>query len=263
MPKFSANLTTMFTEVPFLDRFEQAAQAGFDAVEFQFPYDHSAADIRQRLEACGQRAVLFNAPAGDMAKGERGLACLPGREAEFREGIARAVDYAGRLGVGLVHCMAGTAPAGVPEIEIKALYIANLRHAAAALGRIDAVVTIEPLNEFDVPGYYVRRTGQAASIIDEVGAANVRVQYDLFHAARSEGKLAETLTRYLGKIGHIQIADCPGRHEPGTGATDFAFLLAHIDAIGYRGHVGCEYTPATTTEAGLGWLLPWRAARAE
>ena len=254
MPRFSANLTTMFTEVPFLERFERAASAGFDAVEFQFPYDHPADEIRRRLDVAGQTAVLFNAPAGDAARGERGLACLPDRADDFRAGVRLAADYAERLGVARVHCMAGIAPPACDGDELRATFVANLRFAAAELGRVGAQVLVEPLNRLDMPGYYLADAAQAIALVEEAGSAGVRLQYDLYHAHRSGDDLAASLSRHLGRIGHLQIADSPGRHEPGSGEIDFAFLLAHIDRIGYRGHVGCEYTPSGRTEDGLGWM---------
>jgi hydroxypyruvate isomerase len=253
MPRLAANLSMLFTEVPFLERFERAAAAGFDAVEFLFPYAWPAAEIAERLSAHGLRLVLFNLPAGDWEGGERGLACLPGREDAFRASVAQAIAYAKALGVAQLHCMAGIAPADVPAEVLRRTYVANLRHAAAELQGAGLRGLIEPINRFDMPGYYLNGTAQALALLDEIGAENLLLQYDVYHAQRSEGELAATLARHLARIGHVQIADNPGRHEPGSGEINYRFLLAHLDRIGYGGHVGCEYRPAAGTEAGLGW----------
>jgi hydroxypyruvate isomerase len=261
MPRFAANLSMLFTEVPFLDRFERAARAGFQAVEFQFPYAFEARAIRERLDRHGLRAVLHNMPAGDWAGGERGIGCHPDRRAEFRDGVERAIDYALALGVGQLNGLAGKAPEGVPHDLLYATYVDNLRHAAAVLKAADLRLLIEPINSFDIPGYFLTRTAQALQILDEVGADNAFLQYDAYHAHRMEGALVATMEQQLARIGHIQIADHPGRHEPGTGEIDHALLFEHLDRIGYRGWVGCEYIPAAGTEAGLVWrerLAPQR-----
>jgi hydroxypyruvate isomerase len=253
MPQFAANLTMLFTEVPFLDRFERAAKAGFTAVEFLFPYAFAAADIRQRLDANGLQLVLHNLPAGDWDAGERGIACLPDRVDEFRDGVGRAIVYAKTLGVGQLNCLAGKAPMGASDAVLRKTFVDNLKYAAAELKAAGLKLLIEPINSFDIPGFYLNRTAQALSILDEVGADNAFVQYDIYHAQRMEGELAATLQKHLARIGHIQLADNPGRNEPGSGEINYAFLFAHLDRIGYAGWVGCEYKPATTTEAGLGW----------
>ena len=253
MPKFAANLTMLFTEHPFLDRFEHAAKAGFKAVEFLFPYAWPAEEIRQRLDANGLTLILHNLPAGDWDAGERGIACLPDRVAEFREGVAKAIVYAKALGVKQLNCLAGKAPEGVADDVLRQTFVENLRFAAAELKKADLRLLIEPINTFDIPGFYLNRTTQAVSILVEVGADNAFVQYDIYHAQRMEGELAATMQKYLPRIGHIQLADNPGRNEPGTGEINYAFLFAHLDRIGYDGWIGCEYKPATTTEAGLGW----------
>ena len=253
MPKFAANLTMLFTEHPFLDRFEHAAKAGFEAVEFLFPYAWSAEEIKQRLDASGLRLVLHNLPAGDWDAGERGIACHPDRTAEFREGVARAVTYATRLGVPQLNCLAGKALAGVPGEVSRTTLVENLRFAAAALEKAGLRLLIEPINTFDIPGFYLHGTAQAVSILDDVGADNAYVQYDIYHMQRMEGELAMTLQKHLARIGHVQLADNPGRNEPGTGEINYEFLFAHLDRIGYRGWIGCEYKPATNTAAGLGW----------
>jgi hydroxypyruvate isomerase len=253
MPRFAANLSMLFTEVPFLDRFALAARAGFEAVECQFPYDFAPAEIKARLDAHGLRMVLHNLPAGDWAAGDRGIACDPARKDEFRAGLARAIEFATALGVPQLNCLAGKAPSGVDDATVRATLIDNLREAAAALGQAGLKLLLEPINTHDIPGFYVRRSAQALAILDEVGADNAFLQYDIYHAQRMEGEIAATIERYLPRIGHIQIADNPGRHEPGTGELAWPFLFAHLDRIGYAGWVGCEYRPATTTLAGLGW----------
>jgi hydroxypyruvate isomerase len=253
MPRFAANLTMLFTEVPFLDRFERAAQAGFTAVEFLFPYAYGAADIKQRLDANGLTLVLHNLPAGDWDAGERGIACHPDRVAEFRAGVAKAIGYAKALGVGQLNCLAGKAPAGIGDAVLHQTFVDNLRFAAGELKAAGLRLLIEPINTYDIPGFYLNRTAQAVALLDEVGADNAFVQYDIYHAQRMEGELAATVKKHLPRIGHIQLADNPGRNEPGSGEINWPFLLAHLDRIGYSGWIGCEYKPATTTEAGLGW----------
>jgi hydroxypyruvate isomerase len=254
MPRFDANCSMLFAEAPFLDRFERAAKAGFTAVEFLFPYAHAPAEIADRLDANGLSAVLFNTPPGDSDAGERGMACIPGRETEFRDSVRHAVDYARALGVGNVHVLAGLLPRGIARAVAHRTYVENLRFAAAQFAPIGVRALIEPINAFDMPDYFLHRNADALAIIDEVAAPNLLLQFDLYHAQRSEGELAATIARLLPKIGHMQIADNPGRHEPGSGEINFPFLFAHIDRLGYAGHVGCEYRPLGTTEAGLGWL---------
>ena len=255
MPKFAANLTMLFTEVPFLDRFERAARAGFDAVEFLFPYAWPAEEISQRLTTHRLKLVLHNLPAGDWDAGERGIACHPDRVPEFREGVAQALVYAGALEVKQLNCLAGKVPPGVPDEQLRQTFVENLRFAAAELKKAGLRLLIEPVNTFDIPGFYLNRTAQAVSILDAVGADNAFLQYDIYHAQRMEGELAATLQKYLPRIGHVQLADNPGRNEPGTGEINYAFLFAHLDRIGYGGWIGCEYKPATSTEAGLGWRV--------
>ena len=254
MPRFAANLSMLFTEVPLLDRFERAARAGFASVELQFPYEATAAAIRERLVVNRLQMVLHNLPAGDWGTGDRGIACDPARVAEFRAGVAKAVAYATTLGVPQLNCLAGKAPAGVPDAQVRATFVANLRFAAAELKTAGLKLLIEPINNHDVPGFWLNRTELAISVLDEVGADNAFVQYDIYHAQRSEGELAATLSKYLSRIGHIQVADNPGRNEPGTGEINYEFLFKHLGRIGYSGWIGCEYKPATTTEAGLSWL---------
>ena len=259
MPRFAANLSLLFTELPFLQRFAAAAQAGFKAVEFQFPYAFDARAIRQQLDAHALVAVLHNLPAGDWSQGERGIACDPQRVQEFRQGVEQAIAYAQVLGVPQLNCLAGIAPAGLEPALLHATLVANLAYAARALRTAGLRLLLEPINRYDIPGFYLNHTAQAVALLDTVGADNAFVQYDIYHAQRTEGELAATLGRYLERIGHVQLADNPGRHEPGTGEIHFGFLLAHLDRLGYSGWVGCEYVPAGTTEAGLGWLAPYRA----
>lgn len=256
MTRIAANLSTLFTDVPLLQRFGRARAAGFSAVEVQFPYEHPAAALREQLERHGLVMVLHNLPPGDFAAGERGIACHPGREAEFREGVAQAVRYAQALGVPRLNCLCGKVPAGVSEPEIRATLVANLRFAAQVLADAGLTLLVEPINPFDMPGFWLNRTAQALALIDEVGAPNLRVQYDIYHAQRVEGELAATLTRHLHRIGHIQFADNPGRHEPGTGEIHFDFLFRHLQQLGWQGDLGAEYTPRGRSEDSLAWLAP-------
>ena len=253
MPKFAANLTMLFTEHAFLDRFEHAAKAGFEAVEFLFPYAFSAQQIKDKLDAHKLQLVLHNLPAGDWDAGERGIACYPDRTAEFREGVAKAIGYAKVLGVPRLNCLAGKTPAGAADAVLRKTLVENLRYAAAELKTAGVKLVIEPINTFDMPGFYLHGTSQAVAILDEVASDNAFVQYDIYHMQRMEGELAATMQKHLARIGHMQLADNPGRNEPGTGEINYAFLFAHLDRIGYDGWIGCEYKPATTTEAGLGW----------
>jgi hydroxypyruvate isomerase len=254
MPRFAANLTMLFTEAPFLERFERAAQAGLRAVEFLFPYDFPAEEIRRRLDRFGLTLVLHNLPAGNWAAGERGIACDPRRVDEFREGVDRAIAYARALGVAQLNCLAGIATAGVEREQLHETLVANLRFAARKLQAEGLRLLIEPINTFDIPGFFVSRTEQAMAIIDEVDAPNLFLQYDIYHAQRMEGELAATLKARLARIGHVQLADNPGRNEPGTGEIRYEFLLPWLDQIGYAGWIGCEYKPAGLTEDGLSWL---------
>lgn len=258
MPRFAANLTMLFGEVEFLDRFQAAARAGFRGVEFLFPYPWPAAVLRERLERHGLEQVLFNLPAGDWAGGERGIACHPDRAGEFQDGVGRALEYAKALDCRRLNCLAGIAPAGVPDELVRETLAENLRFAAAKLGVAGIRLLIEPVNTRDIPGFWLCRSAQALSILDQVGSPNLGLQYDAYHMQIMEGDLARTLEANVARIGHVQIADNPGRHEPGTGEIHYPFLFAHLDRIGYGGWVGCEYKPAASTEAGLGWLAPWR-----
>ncbi len=253
MPKYAANLTMLFTEAPFLDRFALAAQAGFQAVEFLFPYAFPAHEIRQRLQDNGLQLVLHNLPAGDWDAGERGIACLPDRVAEFRSGVSQAIEYAKVLGVPQLNCLVGKTPAGVDDALLRSTLVQNLRYAAGELKKAGLKLLVEPINFYDIPGFYLSRSAQTLAVLDEVGADNLYLQYDIYHMQRMEGELAATMTQHLARIAHIQLADNPGRNEPGTGEINYPFLFAHLDRIGYQGWIGCEYKPATTTQAGLGW----------
>jgi len=254
MPKFAANLSMLFTEVEFLDRFAAAARAGFQGVEYLFPYDYPAEEIKRRLDDNGLTQVLFNLPAGDWAAGERGIACHPDRVEEFREGVERAIAYARVLGNTQVNCLAGIKPQGVSDDEARQTLVENLRFAAGKLADAGILLIAEPINTRDIPGFFLNRTEQALAIFDEVASDNLRLQYDIYHMQIMEGDLAPTIEKHLARIAHIQIADTPGRHEPGSGEIHYPFLFAHLDRLGYRGWVGAEYKPAATTEEGLGWL---------
>ncbi len=254
MPRFSANLTLLFTERPFLERFAAAAAAGFRAVEFQFPYAFSARDIARAAEEAGVEVVLFNLHAGHWEAGERGIACHPGREAEFRLALQRAIGYALELDCPRLNCLAGSVPAGVSREAARHTLVANLRHAGAELAAAGLTLLLEPINSRDIPGFLVDRPSLALDIMAEADVPNLQLQYDIYHAQVMEGDLARSLETNLARIGHIQIADNPGRHEPGTGEINYPFLLRHLDAIGYSGWVGCEYFPADNTERGLVWL---------
>lgn len=254
MPRFAANLSMLFTELPFLERFGAAARAGFQGVEYLFPYAFNKDELAEQLERHRLVQVLHNLPAGNWEGGERGIACHPDRVAEFRHGVGRAIEYATALGCTQINCLAGIAPAGVSPELLRYTLLSNLRYAAGQLQEAGIRLLIEPINTFDIPGFYLSRTAQAADILDEVGADNLFIQYDLYHAQRMEGELAATVARHLPRIAHIQLADNPGRHEPGSGEINYPWLLRHIDGLGYTGWVGCEYKPATATAEGLGWL---------
>ncbi len=254
MPRFAANLSMLFTELPFLERFEAAAEAGFRGVEYLFPYAFPKEALAERLARHGLVQVLHNLPAGNWEAGERGIACHPERVGEFRDGVGRAIDYAHALGCTQINCLAGVAPAGVAEAALRDTFVANLRFAASQLAEAGIRLLIEPINTFDIPGFYLNRTAQAAEILDAVASDNLFIQYDIYHAQRMEGELAATIARHLPRIAHIQLADNPGRHEPGSGEINYPWLLRHIDGLGYAGWIGCEYKPAGLTRAGLGWL---------
>ena len=255
MPRFAANLSTLYTEHDFPGRFAAAREDGFAGVEFQFPYAWEGKELARRAREAGVEVVLFNLPPGDWDAGERGIACHPGREAEFREGVGRAIDYAQALGCERVNCLAGIPPQGADEAAARRTLAGNLRYAAGELERAGIRLMLEPINTRDMPGFFVSRTPQALDLIAEANCGNLFVQYDIYHAQAMEGDLARTIEENLASIGHVQIADNPGRHEPGTGEINFPFLFALLDRMGYAGWVGCEYRPSAGAGAGLGWLV--------
>ena len=260
MPRLAANLSYLFTERPFLDRFEAAARCGFRAIEHQFPYrEASESAIRERLRAHDLHVVLFNLPPGD--EGERGLGGLPGREAEFREGLNLALRYCRATGCPRLHVMWGVPGAQTSLEESRATFVANLREAAPRAAEVGVTLLVEPLNPRDNPGYPLNRQADAHALVAKVGAPNVKVQFDLYHCQIVEGDVAAKLKHWLGgpqsNVGHIQIAGPPDRLEPDAGELNYAWLLPLIDALGYAGWVGCEYRPAAGTEAGLGWARRW------
>lgn len=261
MPRFAANLTLLFADLPFLARFEAAAAAGFEAVECQFPYAEPAGVIRDELNAHGLCLVLHNLPAGDWAAGERGVGCHPDRVEEFRAGVERALAYAEALDCPALNCLAGRLPPGVTESSARATLAANLAFAAEATASVGRTLLVEPINGHDVPGFFLRRTADAAAVIQEVGAPNLRLQLDLYHAAREGEDPVATIDRFGALIGHVQIADVPGRHEPGTGSLDFPAAFAALDRAGYAGWVGCEYNPRGATVDGLVWRTPYLTGR--
>jgi len=254
MPRFSANLSMLFGEHDFLDRFDAAARAGFKGVEYIGPYDHAPDVVAARLKKNGLTQVLFNLPAGDWGKGERGIAVLPDRIDEFRRGVVMAIDYATALGCKQVNCLSGIAPTGLGDDVLRSTFVHNLRLAAQELAKYDIRLLIEPINTYDIPGFYLNTVEQAASIIEEVGSDNLFIQYDLYHQQRTRGELVATYERHKQLITHIQLADNPGRNEPGTGEINYPFVFKALDQSGYDGWIGCEYKPKTETQRGLAWL---------
>jgi hydroxypyruvate isomerase len=256
MPKFCANLTMLFNEVEFLERFAGAARAGFRGVEYLFPYAYPKETLAKALSATGLTQVLFNLPGGDWQAGDRGIGAVPGREEEFRAGVPIAIEYAKALGCGMVNCLAGIPPAdGAPAA--RRTFVANLRFAAPLLEKAGIKLLIEPINNFDIPGFWLNRVSLAESVIDEVGSSNAFIQYDLYHQQRSEGELLGTFERHRSRIAHIQIADNPGRNEPGTGEINYSNVFDALDRAGYAGWIGCEYRPRAGTEPGLGWAAAY------
>ena len=256
MPRFAANLSMMYVEHPFLERFAAAAADGFAAVEYLFPYDWPADTLAATLKASGLAQVLFNAPPGDFANGERGIASLPGREEEFRSGVARALDYAAALACPRVHLMAGLVPAGSTREAQRPTYLKNLAWAARQADDAGIDVLIEPINTRDIPGYFLNRQDEAHAVLAEIASPRLKVQMDLYHCQIVEGDVAMKLRQYLptGRVGHLQIAGVPERHEPDLGEVNYPYLFGVIDALGFDGWIGCEYRPAAGTSAGLGWL---------
>jgi hydroxypyruvate isomerase len=253
MPRFAANLTMLFAEMPFLDRFAAAKAAGFSGVEYLFPYDYDKADLREQLDEHGLVQVLHNLPAGNWAAGERGIAILPDRVDEFRDGVGRAISYAKALDCRQLNCLVGIAPRTADPFEMNEVLVENLRFAADALARERIRLLVEPINTLDIPGFLLNRTAQAVQLIADVRSSNLFIQYDIYHMQVMEGDIARSLQKHLPRIAHVQLADNPGRNEPGTGEINYPFLFRHLDTLGYRGWVGCEYKPRTTTVDGLGW----------
>jgi hydroxypyruvate isomerase len=258
MLRFSANLSMLFLEYDFLDRFEKAAECGFQGVEFMFPYGFDIDVLKQKLSENNLEHTLHNLPAGDWAAGERGIACIPGREAEFREGVSEAIRYARALGNKKINCLVGKTPQGYSAEQVHATLVANLRFAADALEKENILLLIEPINHFDIPGFHLTGTHQALALIEDTGSKNIKIQYDIYHMQRMEGELAQTMTTFADSIGHLQIADNPRRGEPGTGEINYDYLFSVIEQSPYNGWVGCEYKPLTTTEAGMTWFNRYR-----
>ena len=254
MPRFAANLGFLFPELPFPQRFGAAAAAGFRAVEFAQPYPHEARELAELLEANGLEMVNFNLPMGDAAAGDFGIACLPGREAEFRAGVEQAIAYAAVLGNGRVNCISGKAPPGADPALLRATLLANLRLAAREFARAGLTLLLEPINTVDVPGFVVPRPADGAALVAETGAANAGLQYDIYHAAMMGDDPRDGLARFAPVIRHVQFADAPGRHEPGTGAVPIAACFAQLDALGYDGWTAAEYRPSKATPETLGWM---------
>lgn len=257
MPKFCANLSMLFTEFEFLDRFDAARRAGFTGVEIQFPYAFDRDAVAERAQAAGVEVVLINLPAGDWDKGDRGLACLPSRMSELRDGVGVGIEYARALGCKRMNMISGIAPPKLAEKALRDTYVSNLRFAAEELKQAGMTLMIEPLNTRSIPGVYLRYSSQALALIDQAATDNARLQYDLYHMQIMEGDLAQTIATHLDRIGHMQVADVPDRHEPGTGELNFSWLFERIDSLGYAGWIGAEYNPARGTLAGLGWARPW------
>lgn len=254
MPKFAANLSMMFNEVPFPERFAAAAKAGFKGVEFLFPYDYTPAEVAGWLKENKLENALFNLPPGDFAAGERGIASLPGREQEFRDGVAKAIEYALALGTPKVHCMAGLFPAGADRAKHRAVYVENVRYAAQELAKHGRMLVIEPINPRDIPGYFINTQAEGHAICKEIGLPNLKVQMDFYHCQIVEGDLTMTFKNNFVGIGHVQIASVPTRNEPDQGEINYRHIFKLLDEMGYDGWVGCEYRPRGRTEEGLGWL---------
>ena len=254
MPKFAANLTMLFNEVDFMDRFKAASDAGFKGVEYLFPYAYSKEQLVELLERNSLVQVLHNLPAGDWAKGERGIAVLPDRVGEFQDCVGKAIEYATALGCKQLNCLSGIAPADVAPDKLRETFVANIRFAGQQLKAHGIKLLVEAVNTFDIPGFYVSGTQQALDLIDAASCDNIYLQYDIYHMQRMEGELAGTIKKNLPRIAHMQLADNPARNEPGTGEINYKFLFDYIDKLGYDGWIGCEYKPASKTTDGLGWL---------
>ncbi|TCT29192.1 hydroxypyruvate isomerase [Martelella mediterranea] len=257
MPKFAANLSFLYADLPFLERIAAAGKDGFPAVEYVGPYDFPKKEVAAALKAANVRQALFNLPAGDWAGGERGIGCLPDRVEEFRKGVDTAISYAKALDCPKVNCLAGIAPKGIAAEKLEETLIENLKYAAPRMAEAGVKLLLEPINLRDIPGFFVSTTDHAERILDAVGSENLFIQYDIYHAQIMQGDLAETYRRLKAKIAHVQLADNPGRHEPGTGEINYPFLFKMLDAEGYDGFIGCEYKPSAGTTESLGWMKPW------
>jgi hydroxypyruvate isomerase len=257
VPKFSANLSFLYADLPFLDRFAAAAKDGFRAVEYVGPYGFPAEDVAAALKSNGLTQALFNLPAGNWDGGERGIGCLADRVVEFQAGVETAIRYAQALGCDKINCLAGIAPAGTTADERDAVLVANLKYAAPRLASAGIKLLLEPINLRDIPGFHVSTTHHAERLLDAVGSDNLFIQYDVYHTQVMQGDLVPTYARLKDRIGHVQVADNPGRNEPGTGEINYGFVLSELDRLGYDGWVGCEYKPKAGTSAGLGWMKPY------
>lgn len=253
MPKLAANLSMMFNEVDFMERFGVAAKAGFKGVEYLFPYDFEKDELKAKLDQYRLVQVLHNLPAGDWDAGERGIACHPDRVQEFQDGVGKTIEYATALGCKQVNCLAGISPGGVSADVLQETFVSNLKFAANGLGKAGITLLIEAINTRDIPGFYLQTTAQGVGIIADVGSDNLKLQYDIYHMQIMEGDLAPTIQANLSMIQHMQLADNPGRHEPGTGEINYPFLFDAVEKMGYQGWIGCEYKPLTTTTDGLRW----------
>ena len=258
MPRFCANLTMLYNEHDFMDRFAAATRSGFEGVEYLFPYDVDKERLADELRIHRLTQVLHNLPAGAWADGERGIACLPDRTGEFQDGVGEAIAYATALGCQQLNCLAGIKPDHVDPARAASTLIDNLKFAATKLGEAGIKLLLEPVNDRDIPGFFVTKSSQAVALMDEVGSDNLHLQYDFYHMQIMEGDLAPTFERLKGRIAHVQLADSPGRHEPGTGEINYPFLFDWLDRQGYAGWIGCEYKPSAGTDQGLGWYQPYR-----
>ena len=254
MPKFCANLSMLFGEHDFLGRFPSAAKAGFSGVEYIGPYAFPKEQVAETLQANNLKQVLFNLPAGNWDGGERGIGCLPDRVGEFQDGVGKAIDYAKALGCTMINCLSGILPGDVSRRTGYTTLVSNLSFAATALKKESILLIVEPINSYDIPGFFLNRSKEGIEVIDDVGSDNLKLQYDIYHMQRMEGELGATLTKLMPRIGHIQIADNPGRNEPGTGEINYPYLFKLIDTLGYGGWIGCEYKPKGSTVDGLGWI---------
>ena len=257
MPRFAANLSMMFTELPFLDRFAAAAAAGFKAVEFLFPYEHPPEVVAGKLKDAGLTQALFNMPPGDWAAGERGMAAIPGREQEFRDNVATAITYAEAMGCRTLHAMSGLT-VGLDRAACEATFVANFQYAADQLAPHGITLLVEPINSRNMPGYFIAHQRDALALVERVGRPNVSVQLDLYHAQIMDGDLSKLIELMAGKFAHVQIASVPDRHEPDEGELNYPHLYAVLERVGYQGWIGCEYNPRGETTAGLGWFAPYK-----